>query len=324
MVKKRNFATTGILLLTLLCGALTFSSCGDKTDYKELYRREGIAKLDEGDYQGAIRAFNDALSQGHGFVKKTDYDINYYLGYAYYLNGDYAEAISRYDSIIALKPKDTNAYYYRALSKLHTGDRNGADEDFLVVTNSDPKNYDLCIDVYFCMVDAGYQTEADSYLKAVLENADASMSEYDKGRICYYLKDYSNARVYLEKAKTMSDPDTILMLGKTYEAISDYSYAASLYNSYLEEKGNNAAVYNQLGVCRIKMQDYPAAISAFSSGLSVDNGEWEQELLYNEVLAYEYSLDFETAYEKMGEYLEKYPKDADAQREYIFLGTRQK
>ncbi len=322
MVRTKTNLYKGILLVSLLFGSVLLAGCKDKTDYKELYRREGISKLDEGDYKGAIESFTDALTQGHGFIKKTDYDINYYLGYAYYLNGQYDEAIARYDAIIALKPKDTDAYYYRALSKLHNGDRSGADEDFLVYTNSDPKNYDLCIDVYFCMVDAGYQIDADSYLKMVLENSDSSMSDYDKGRICYYLKDYSNARVYLEKAKSMSDSDTILMLGKTYEAISDYSYAASLYNSYLEEKGNNAAVYNQLGVCRIKMEDYEAAISAFSSGLSVDNGEWTQELLYNEVLAYEYMLDFDTAYVKLGEYLEKYPKDVDAQREYVFLGTR--
>ncbi len=259
----------------LTIGAMVFLiACGDKTDYKELYRREGIQKLDEGNYEGAIVSFTDALSQGHGFVKSKDYDINYYLGYSYYLNGEYDKAIETFDAVINLKPKETDAYYYRALAKLKIGDRTGADEDFLTVTNSDPKNYDLCIDVYFCMVDAGYSQEAQAYLKAVLENATA-MNDYDKGRICYYLGDYSNARVYLEKAKDLSVPDTILMLGKTYEAIQDYSYATTLYNSYLVDKGNNAAVYNQLGVCRMKMEDYEAALQAVSSGLNLGDPEWE-------------------------------------------------
>lgn len=320
-MRRRFLSTVSIFALIITCSVTTLTGCGDKTDYKELYRQEGIEKLEKGNYKGAIDSFLSALSQGHGFIKTIDYDINYYLGYTYYLSGDYKSAIETYDAILDLKPKETDGYYFRALAKLKTGDLTGAQEDFLVVTSSDAKNYDLCIDVYFCMIDAGYEKEAAEYLQGVLDNA-KSMNDYDKGRICYYLGNYSDARVYLEKAKDMSDPDTILMLGKTYEAISDFSYAASLYNTYLTEKGNSAAVYNQLGVCRMKMGDYQAAIAAFESGINLCNEEWEQELLYNEAITYEYMLDFETAYLKMSQYVEKYPKDEAAQREYVFLSTR--
>lgn len=298
------------------------ASCGDKTDYKELYRREGIAKMDAKDYTGAIDSFLNALSQGHGAIQKTDYDINYYLGYAYYKNGDYEKAISTYDAILSLKPKEVDAHYYRALCELAVGDRDSADEDFLFYTKSDPKNYDLYLDVYFCMVDAGYKTDATSYLQAAMDNA-TNLSDYDAGRMYYYLGDYSNARVSLEKAKNTDDPETYLMLGKTYEAIGDYQYAATLYKEYLNARGNNAAVYNQLGVCCMTTGDYEGALSAFESGLNLGDSSWEQKFLYNEAVTYEYMLDFETAYTKMGEYLEKYPKDEDAQREYVFLSTRQ-
>lgn len=321
-VIKRILSVVSILTLLTAGSVLLLTACGDKTDYKEQYRQEGINKLDRGDYKGAINSFITALSQGHGFVKTTDYDINYYLGYAYYQIGDYKSSIETYDAILDLKPKETNGYYYRALAKLKTGDLAGAQEDFQTVTSSDSKNYDLCIDVYFCMIDAGYERQATEYLQEVLDNA-KGMNDYDKGRMCYYLGNYSDARVYLEKAKDMSDPDTILMLGKTYEAISDFSYAASLYNTYLAERGNSAAVYNQLGVCRMKMEDFQAALSAFESGINLCNEDWEQELLYNEAITYEYIYDFATAYEKMGKYLEKYPKDEAAQREYVFLSTRQ-
>ena len=311
----------GIFIFLVLCMMFSFSSCSGREDYKEVYRRQGIQALDEENYQGAIDAFLKALSESRGIVRAKDYDINYYLGYAYYLNGDYNDAISVFDSIVSLKPKDTDAYYYRALSKLKLGDLNSAEEDFLKVTEAEPGNYDTYIDIYFCLCDAGFEDAGRNYLKATLEGAQ-SLSDYDKGRICYYLKDYSNARVYLEKGKDMSDPDTILILGKTYEAIDDYNYASTLYNTYLSEKGNNAAVYNQLGVCRLKREDYPAALSAFTSGLNLDDAEWEQELLYNEAIAYEYMLDFSTAKEKIAAYLEKYPKDDAARRELEFLSTR--
>lgn len=309
------------LVLFLLLATMLLGACGKKEDHKELYRRQGIQALDEGRYDEAIDSFIKALGESHGIIKKTDYDINYYLGYTYYLSGRYEEAIGVYDAILMMKSREKDAHYYRALSELGLGNVNEAKEDFSKVTEADPDNYDVYIDIYFCLCDAGYKAEGDAYLTATLENA-KKMSDYDKGRICYYLGDYSNARVYLEKAKDMKDFETILILGKTYEAIGDYSYAASLYNTYLSEKGNNASVYNQLGVCRMKMEDYSAALAAFTSGLNLNDPEWEQELLYNEAITYEYMLDFETARVKVEEYLEKYPKDEAAQRELEFLVTR--
>ena len=51
-------------------------------------------------------------------------------------------------------------------------------------------------------------------------------------------------------------------------------------------------------------------------------GESLQELLGNEIAVYEWKGDFETAKLKMESYLERYPEDEKAQREYLFLQTR--
>lgn len=320
MTKK--IISTIIVLTVLTIFALIFlSNCGKKNDKKEQYGIEGIAKMDAQDYEGAIESFLLALSQDHGFVEETDFDINYYLGYAYYKIGEYEKAIETYDAILALKPKQIDGYYYRGLCELKLGYRKEADEDFKVVTKSDPKNFDLYLDVYFCLVDAGLEEDAKTYLQTALKSS-ANMNDYDKGRFYYYLGDYSNAIIFLEKAKKMSDPESILMLGKACEAIEQYDNAADLYREYLEAKGNNAAVYNQLGVCLMKKEQYKAALNSFVSGLKLGDKGWEQELLYNEAVAYEYLLDFETAYVKMGEYIAKYPRDEKARREYEFLGTR--
>lgn len=291
-------------------------------DTKEIYRELGITYKEQGMYDQAIEAFTDSLHANYGFIKPIDYDINLYLAEAYCLKGQYEKAVEIYNAVIEMKPKMLEAYYGRGLAYLHLGDKTGAIEDFAKVTSSDPKNIDGYLNIFFAIKDAGFEADANEYLKATLDNIPGSTADYDKGRMCYYLKDYSNARVYLEKAKNMSEPDTILMLGKTYEAISDYSYASSLYNEYLSEKGNNAGVYNQLGKCRVFLKDYEAALLAYSSGLNLDDPTWNQILLYNEAVTYEYMEDFKTAYTKMKEYLEKYPKDEKAQRELIFLSTR--
>ena len=50
--------------------------------------------------------------------------------------------------------------------------------------------------------------------------------------------------------------------------------------------------------------------------------EDEQNLRRNEILAYEYKGDFASAKEKMASYVEDYPEDETAAREYQFLQTR--
>ena len=291
-------------------------------EYKDTLRGLGIAYISIGQYQEAEDAFIRALNKSHGSIHSIDYDINDYLGYAYEMNKEYDKAIEIYSALITLHPKDTDAYYRRAICYLKNGEMSSADADFNVVTSRDQNNYDLHIRIYFSMKEAGFSTEAAAYLNAILMDEKRKISDFDRGRICYYLEDYSNARVYLEKAKDFSNPETILMLGKTYEAISDFSYAATLYSSYLDAKGNNAAVYNQLGVCRWKLGDYEGALSAFSFGLKLEDPEWKRELLFNQAVTYEYSLDFETAKERMAEYLKLYPKDEVAIHEALFLQTR--
>ena len=298
-------------------------SLAQEKETKESLRGLGIANLSLGKYDEAIDAFVKALNKSNGSIKDVDFDINSYLGYAYEKAEKYEEAVKVYTAVLDFKPKDIDAYYRRAICYLKLGETTLADEDFAIATSKNNDDYDLHIRIYFSIKEAGFEKEADAYLTSLLNDSKRKISDYDRGRICYYLKDYSNARVYLEKAKDPSNPDTILMLGKTYEATGDNTYAASLYANYLDQKGNNAAVYNQLGVCRFKLQDYEGALAAFSFGLKLEDPEWMRELSYNEAVTYEYMGDFQTAKEKMEEYLKNYPKDENANHELLFLQTRQ-
>ncbi len=289
---------------------------------KDTLRGLGIAYIMKGQYAEGADALIKALEKSNGRIKDVDYDINYYLAYAYEKSEKYEEAVDIYSALITLKPKDTASFYHRALCYLKMNEKTKAEEDFATVTAKSNEDYDLHIQIFFSIKNSGFETDANSYLKAILEDGKRKISDYDRGRMCYYLGEYSDARVYLEKAKDLSKPDTILMLGKTYEAISDYSYAASLYASYLDKKGNNAAVYNQLGVCRWKLEDYEGALAAFTFGLKLEDPEWRKELLYNEAVTYEYMGDFKTACERMENFCKEYPKDEDAKHELLFLKTR--
>ena len=47
-----------------------------------------------------------------------------------------------------------------------------------------------------------------------------------------------------------------------------------------------------------------------------------QELLFNEIVAYEKQLDFNTAFSKAQEYMKMYPDDQEAKKELEFLQSR--
>ena len=77
-------------------------------------------------------------------------------------------------------------------------------------------------------------------------------SDFDRGRISFYLGDYEQARASLEKAQEAGGAEAASLLGQTYEALGDYNYAASVYSTYLETKEPDASIYNQLGLCKLK------------------------------------------------------------------------
>ncbi|MCR4727990.1 MAG: tetratricopeptide repeat protein [Lachnospiraceae bacterium] len=289
---------------------------------KECYRLYGIACLENGNYEAAVEAFISALQKNNGDIREIDFDINRYLGYAYENMGDYQSAVDVYNAVLTVRPKDTDSFFRRAVCYLKLGDMTAADNDFSTVTSRDPSNFDLHLKVFYAISSAGYATEASSYLKALLES-ERKISDFNIGRIYFYLGDYSNARVYLEKSKNMSDADTILMLGKTYEAIGDFNYAGSLYTEYLNAKGGNAAIYNRLGLCRSLSGDYEGAQWAFSHGLTMDEkNEYNRVIMFNEAVTAEFRLEFDEAKQKFLDYLKLYPKDEAAIHELAFLETR--
>ena len=160
------------------------------------------------------------------------------------------------------------------------------------------------------------------YLQKVMAENEKSISDYDMGRMSYYMGDYEKARDYLSKMDSSKDYGAALYLGRTYEALGDYNYASGIYAAYTENDQTKAEIYNQLGLCELARGDYHAALAAFQSGMQIEGNDVMQSLLFNEAVAYEYLHDYRQASVLMESYLKTYPDDQVARREYEFLSTR--
>ena len=289
-------------------------------DARQVYRGLGIAYMGLADYGKSIEAFLQALDNSNGILDSMDYDINFYLAAAYYKNGQLKEAKDTYDAVIDLDSRDAIAYELRGKICLEMGQYEKAMEDFDRAIELEDKDYDMLLEIYKVLETEGYAQAGRGYLEKALEEGKKSMTETQKGMMYFFLGEYEEARQILEKEKN-SGKQAVTYLGMTYEKLGDCNYACSLYNNYLLNEAD-ATLYNQLGLCKIQMEEYEAALMAFQKGMEVENCPCMQSLKFNEIVAYEYLGDFQKAAVLMQSYLLTYPDDKEAKREQEFLQTR--
>ncbi len=297
----------------------------DGEDLELVYRGQGLAYMGMGDYENAIVSFEEALKQAGMFPSNLEYDINFYLATAKYKSGDAMAAIDTLDAIVDLRENDKDAFFLRGSAWMKVGESEKGKADFekaIELSRSDP---DMVIDIYEVLANYNLSEDGKAYLNKLLSEHPKDLNEFEKGRIYYYLEDYENARNNLENAKSnMKKPDavTVLMLGRSYEALDESDYASGLYSAYLQENDPDAEMYNQLGLCKLKAEDYAGAMDAFTAGLQVEDNPYRQSLMYNQAVACEYLGDFEKAKGLMKDYTAAYPEDEAAKKEYAFLKSR--
>ncbi len=285
-------------------------------------RGRGIAYMGLTDYEQAIASFQEALAGSDGFVQSIDFDLNYYLAAAYIKNGQYAEAEAAYDAILGLRPEEEDAYFLRGNVRLAQNNYEAAKTDFDKVISMDASNYDRLIAIYEALANYGFREAGQEYLNNALSASGDKMDNFDIGRIYYYLGDYQQACMALEKAREKGDAQVYLYLGKAYEATGDYNYASSVYNSWVAMDTSSPAIYNQLGLCEMAKGDYQKALGAFQAGMQIEDNPYMQMLSFNEIVAYEHLMDYQKASVLLESYLKNYPDDEAAVREQVFLSTR--
>lgn len=302
-------------------------ACFDKAlvsgeDKRLIFRGQGLANLGLAKYAEAAAALEQCLSSGSCIPDAMDYDVNYYLATAYYKAGRSEDAKKVYDAILALKGDAREAYFMRGIVQIRMGNYELAKPDFDKAIELAPTDYDQLIEIYKVMEETGYQEMGIAYLESVIQKAPKDMGNYDKGRIYFYLGDFESARNYLEQARDAGDAQATYYLGKTWENLGEYNYAASVYLSYLQDQGESALIYNQLALCYVQLEDYESALSALQSGLALEDTALRQTLSFNQIVVNERQGNFKQAAQLMSKYVQDYPDDEGAVRENEFLRSR--
>lgn len=105
--KLMNYVKKAFVILFVISSSTSFAQSGG-------YYNLGMQTMMKGDYKGAVKQLEkaDTKSPNNANVLKL-------LGYAYFQVADYENSIATYTKLIALKPGDYSAYYYRGKGRLN-------------------------------------------------------------------------------------------------------------------------------------------------------------------------------------------------------------
>ena len=286
-MKSRNnilkFTVAGILILCL-------TGCGKSQEVKEqqlALRDQGMQQALEGDYDGAIASYEEALQLADMHAGALELDIAAYKASALYHAGEIQKAVDTCTAILDLK-KNAEVYMARGMMYREMENLTAAKADFQAALELTPKKDKITL-----------------------------------GRLSYYMEEYEAAKTYLEGAAKDGDSEAVYWEAELYWQMGNTDYALTLYQSYLEgDAPVHQEAYAKVASWQIGEGEYDAALATLEAGIARGDGAVLKELLGNEIAVYEQKGDFETAKLKMESYLEQYPDDEKAQREYLFLKTR--
>ncbi len=316
----RALICTAAAAFLLACGG-----CGDEKqiEQEQAYRQTGLERIDQEDYEGAVKAFDMALQERVGIVSNLEEDINFYKAYAQMETGKVTDAIATYSAIIEYDKKNADAYYLRGCAYMSAGQPDQAAADFKNAAEYEKDNGQMYAGIYEQLVMAGLLDDAAGYLEQGLKmKGDDAAAYLSRGRLYFVSGDYEKAESELNAALDKKETTANLYLGRVFQAQGKNEEAKSYYQAYLEENPNDSKILYELGQIAFENKDYEQAIAWFEEGMACKNIINKRELWAGKIAAFEYMGNYDAAKQEMGAYLESYPNDVAAQREYLFLKTR--
>ena len=310
------------IIMLIISIMLCLTGCsGERIQRRITYREEGIAYLEAGKYEDALKSFQLSLDESLGAIDETTLDVCFYKAKAQYLSGDMEGALNTYDSIIAYN-NSPKAYFLRGNLYYTLGKEEEALSSYKKATEIESTDYELYIGIYEILMQKGKEQDGKAYLSQALKITEQDANDkLQKGRVHFLLGEYEKAIALLEEA-AISEVDANYYLSEAYEAIGDRASADKYLNSYLQSDKVDSYRLYEVGEMQMKDTKYELAIICFQKALELEVIPNKQQIMRRLVNAYEACYDFSSAKKCMAEYVAEYPEDEEAMKEYIFLQTR--
>ena len=283
----------------------------------------GICCFHLGRYQEAVDAFEQCLQKldGGSLEKAFRTDVLLYEAEACLQLGDREKAMQIYDATVS-DDSSGAAYLMRGMMRLEDGDDAAAAADFqgALEKSRSLENY---LQIYEAFAAVNRSGDGHTWLEQALDMHPGTPDENVlMGKVYYYLQDYEQSKEFLNKAVNDGGDGAVVLLGRVCLESGDAAGARTMYKRCIKEKHDEAVAWNGLALCDISEGKYKDALENIKNGLACYDVTENEVLLYNEIVIYEKMQDYATAKEKMAVFAERYPDNADAARENLFLQSR--
>ena len=289
----------------------------------EGHRGQGIIAIRQERYEDAVEYFNMALGEIPAYKDSQAFreDILFYQAEAWHRLGQNDKAMSNYNQLLEGKNAG-RAYLLRGKLYAEDGKFGQAGQDFRKAVERD-SDYEVYLQIYEVYTSNNRQADGAAFLREGTRKKPATPEEYyELGRISYVLGEYEEAKQYLERAVRDEVSGALTLLGRVYLEENDIEKARELFRDGAAAEATQGIGYNGLALCALYEGRYDEAVNYIRSGMATLNGNVKEALRFNEIVAYECKLDFETAAAKMEGFLKLYPENEDALRENIFIQSR--
>ena len=171
-------------------------------------------------------------------------------------------------------------------------------------------------------------TKSIRYLKKALKRHAMFSEKLDDDMRCYLadsyfeLEEYDKASVIYDSLIDSDDTNPLFysMKGESYLKAGNDKEAVATFKKGWEKTKDSSFLLKQADLY-IARKDYDAALACIDQGLKEDSGH-KADFLFEKIIVSESRQDYQAAYEAAKDYVEMYPDDEKAKKEYIFLSTR--
>ena len=254
-----------------------------KPDWAEAYYSRGASKRSQGDNQGAIADYSEVIRL------EPDYAMAYGgRGNSKYSLGNYAGAVTDYSEAIRLKPDFVEAYCNRGGSKHRQGNYQGAIADCSEAIRLKPDYADPYSNRGFSKSSQGDNQGAIADFSEVIRlKPDYSGGYFGRGLSKNNQGDYQGAIADFSEAIRLQ-PDyaeAYRNRGVSKDHQGDYSGAITDCKESIRLKPDYVWAYYSRGISKVKQGDYQGAIADFSEAIRL-KPDWA-EAYNNRALLFE-------------------------------------
>lgn len=289
---------------------------------------EGVSLMEQGNYRAAREKFAEAQQYENRITRRLstdsmEEDLYKYSAICDFRLGDFDEAASIYDRMLRIHPSDASLMESRATVYAAQGQMEEAVTMFDTAIAIDKKNYSRIYSAAITLREYGNQEAGAGYLQKLLTEHGEEIDALTRGQALCFLGQYTEAAEILSSIEN-PDTQTSLMLASAREYTGAHEEALEILAGFEEEVRTRPEMLDLKGAALCGVGRYEEALDCFEQALplSQEGTTLRRSLLFNRIGALENLREFDRAKELAAEYAQMYPDDTRIQRENLFLQTR--